>query len=78
VHKALASLRSQHGLHLFISNASASQAADYGSITTGIQIYGTPTMLVLNNKDATITLTGLQDAYTIRQAVEEAQHSRAF
>jgi hypothetical protein len=78
VHKALNSLKSQHALHIFISDASASQASDYGSITTGIQIYGTPTLLVLNSKGTTITLTGLQDAYTIRQAVEEAQHSRAF
>jgi hypothetical protein len=78
VHKALNSLKSQHGLHLFISEANASEASDYGSITTGIQVYGTPTLLVLNSKGTTITLTGLQDAYAIRQAVEEAQHSRAF
>jgi hypothetical protein len=54
--------------------ATAQQVAEYGSITRGVQIYSTPTMLVINKAGHAIVLTGLQDRFTIDQAVEEALH----
>lgn len=73
VHKAVRSLKGQS--KLFTSEAAAGQVASYGTITRGIQVYGTPTILIVNGKGQTITLTGLQDAYAIRQAIAEARHS---
>jgi phage I-like protein len=77
-HSALKQLKGTPGLKLFVSNSSAAQVATYGTITRGIQVFGTPTLLVINHKDEAITLTGLQDSYTIRQAVEEARGSHSF
>jgi hypothetical protein len=54
--------------------ATAQQVAEYGSITRGVQIYSTPTMLLINKAGHAIVLTGLQDRFTIGQAVEEALH----
>jgi hypothetical protein len=54
--------------------ATAQQVAEYGSITRGVQVYSTPTMLVINKAGHAIVLTGLQDRFTIDQAVEEALH----
>jgi hypothetical protein len=77
-HAALNKLKGTPGLELFVSDATSSQVSTYGTITRGIQVFGTPTLLVINNKDEAITLTGLQDSYTIRQAIEEARGSHAF
>ncbi|MGH2865191.1 MAG: hypothetical protein ACRDJX_08085 [Solirubrobacteraceae bacterium] len=55
--------------------SSASQVASYGSITRGVQVYGTPTLLIVNQSGKTIALTGLQDAFSIEQAIEEARSS---
>lgn len=49
--------------------------AAYGSITRGVQVYGTPTLLILNSKAETITLTGVVDAFGIEQAIAEARSS---
>ncbi len=58
-----------------VHEALASQVASYGSITSGAQIYGTPTILVINPRGQVITLTGITDAYSIEQAIEEARAS---
>ena len=55
--------------------ARANQVASFGSITRGIQVYGTPTILIINKRGQTTTLTGLQDAFAIEQAIDEARHS---
>jgi hypothetical protein len=74
VHSAVRSLRSQHSLKIDIQEASASQVASFGTITRGLQVYGTPTLLIVGKKGQAKTLTGLQDAYAISQAVREVQH----
>jgi hypothetical protein len=56
-----------------VHEALAGQVASYGSITRGVQIYGTPTLLVINPHGQAITLTGITDAYSIEQAIEEAR-----
>jgi hypothetical protein len=57
-----------------INVASANQTASFGSITRGIQVYGTPTMLVIDKHGHAIVLNGLQDAFSIEQAIDEARH----
>jgi hypothetical protein len=75
VHSALRSLRSQHSLNIDIQEASAGQVASFGTITRGLQVYGTPTLLIVDKKGQAKTLTGLQDAFAISQAIREVQHS---
>ena len=53
--------------------ALAKQVNSFGSITRAIQVYQTPTLLIVNAKRQVETLTGLVDAYTIEQAVAEAR-----
>jgi hypothetical protein len=58
-----------------VIDAAPSAASFYGSITNGIQIYSTPTLLIVTKTGKTLVLSGLQDAYSIEQAVEEARTS---
>lgn len=53
----------------------ASQVASYGSITRGIQVYVTPTLLIVNKRGQATVLTGPQDAFSIEQAIDEARNS---
>jgi hypothetical protein len=57
-----------------VNEAPASQVASFGSITRAVQVYQTPTILILNKKGQTTTLTGLNDAFSIEQAIDEARH----
>jgi hypothetical protein len=75
VHSALRSLRGDSSLKIAIDEASAGQVASFGSITRGVQVYGTPTLLFVNKKGRALTLTGLQDSFAIGQAVREARHA---
>jgi hypothetical protein len=54
--------------------ARANQVTSFGSITRGIQVYSTPTLLIVNPRGQVSTLTGLQDAYSMEQAIDEARH----
>ncbi len=63
-----------HG-NIAIDRARANAVATFGTITRGVQVFGTPTLLVLNHKGQVTTLTGLQDSYTIAQAIREARKS---
>ena len=71
VRRAVEQLRGKIG----VSIARAGQVASFGTITRGIQVYGTPTLLIVNKKGQTTTLTGLQDRFAIEQAIAEARHS---
>ncbi len=66
--------KSDHGLSVHV--VAAKEVASFGSITRGIQVYGTPTTLIVGAHGKTQTLNGLQDAYAIRQAINEARHSK--
>ena len=57
-----------------VNEAPASQVASFGSITRAVQVYQTPTILIVNKKGQTSTLTGLNDAFSIEQAIDEARH----
>lgn len=63
------------GGKLAVQEAPASQVASFGSFTHSVQVYQTPTMLIINRHGQTATLTGLVDAFAIEQAIDEARHS---
>jgi hypothetical protein len=63
-----------HGSRIAIDRARANAVSTFGTITRGVQVYGTPTLLVVNKKGEVTTLTGVQDRFTIAQAIEEARH----
>jgi hypothetical protein len=72
VHRAVQSLNHSK-LGIAISYAGSNQVATFGTITRGVQVDGTPTLLVVNKKGQTFTLTGLQDDFAIEQAISEAR-----
>jgi len=53
--------------------ALARQVDSFGSITRDIQIYQTPTLLIVNHKRQVSTLTGLTDEFTLEQSIGEAK-----
>jgi hypothetical protein len=75
VRKAVSRLSGNGRVKVAVNYARANQVASFGTITRGIQVYGTPTLLVVNKNGQTITLTGLQDSFAIEQAISEARHA---
>jgi hypothetical protein len=55
--------------------STAGQVASYGSITRGVQVYATPTIFIVNKQGHATVLSGLQDAFSIEQAIDEARNS---
>jgi hypothetical protein len=53
--------------------ASAAQVASFGTFTKTVQVYGTPTILVINKQGAVTTINGLTDAFAIEQTIDEAR-----
>src|SRR3954449_4783054 len=51
--------------------APAGRVASYGSFTRAIQVYQTPTLLIVNPKGQTVAITGITDAFSIEQALDE-------
>jgi hypothetical protein len=68
-----------HGLELdksiSVFEASAEEVASFGSITRGVQVYGTPTLVIVGPSRQAHVVTGFTDAYSIEQAIEEARNS---
>jgi hypothetical protein len=75
VHRALQPLANSHSQKVSVLEAPASQVASYGSITRGVQVYATPTILVVNKQGHAIVMTGIQDAFAVEQAIAEARSS---
>jgi hypothetical protein len=61
------------GHSVAVHYARPKQVNSFGSITRNIQVYQTPTLLIINPKLQVTTLTGLTDSYSIEQAVAEAR-----
>jgi uncharacterized protein YaeQ len=59
---------------IVVHEAVASQVASFGTITRAVQVYQTPTIMIIAPKGQTKTLTGLTDAYAIQQAIGEARN----
>ena len=56
-----------------LHEATAGQVASYGSFTRAVQVYQTPTLLLVNPRGRAIVLTGFTDAFSIEQALDEPQ-----
>lgn len=52
--------------------AKPGEVSAFGTVTRDISVLQTPTLLVINRKGLTTTITGLTDAFAIEQAVREA------
>jgi hypothetical protein len=66
-------VRGASGRSVAVQEATASEAAAFGSITRGVQIYSTPTVLVVNRKGEAHVVTGFTDTYALRQVIAEAR-----
>jgi hypothetical protein len=73
VHSAVNTIANAHH-RVAVQEATASQLANFGSITRGVQVYATPTILIINKQGKTLVLNGVQDAFSIEQAIAEARH----
>ncbi|HEX7611066.1 MAG TPA: hypothetical protein VF380_10350 [Solirubrobacteraceae bacterium] len=56
-----------------VHRALTNQVASFGSVTRGVQVYGTPTILVIGKAGQATTMTGFADAFGIEQAIDEAR-----
>ncbi|HEY1450877.1 MAG TPA: hypothetical protein VGF47_07980 [Solirubrobacteraceae bacterium] len=70
--------RAGHSSHgkLAVHVASAKQVGAFGSFTRTVQVYSTPTILLINKVGVTSSLTGLTDAFSIEQAVREVKAAK--
>lgn len=59
--------------HVAAHLALAGQVNSFGSITRDIQVYQTPTLLIINPKREVTTVTGLTDEFALEQAIAEAK-----
>jgi hypothetical protein len=73
VHKQLALAEHALGHKVIVHSASAKQIGIFGQVTQDVTVYQTPTILIINRKKLVTTLTGFTDAFSITQAVREAQ-----
>jgi hypothetical protein len=71
----LQSVQNTLGRGLAVHDSLASQVGSFGTIIHGVQVYGTPTILIINKRGLARTLTGYTDAYAIEQAIEEVQRA---
>jgi hypothetical protein len=67
--------RAQHG-KLAVHVARSSQVGSFGSFTHAVQVYSTPTILLINAKGNTSSLAGLTDAFSIGQAIKEVKRAK--
>jgi hypothetical protein len=65
-------LRGKLAVHVALS----SQVGSFGGFTHTVQVYSTPTILLINKAGKTASLTGLTDAFSIDQAVREVKQAK--
>jgi hypothetical protein len=73
VHKQIGLAQHTLGKKVVVHDASAKQIGIFGQVTQDITVYQTPTILIINRKKLVTTLTGFTDAFSIAQAVREAE-----
>jgi len=77
VHRALQLVLNAHRSarqQIAVQEAQPRRVASFGSVTRGVQVDATPTIFVINKHGQTIVLTGVQDAFSIEQAIDEARN----
>lgn len=57
-----------------VMNAHAKQVGEFGPFTRAVQVYGTPTILIVNRHGQAMSLSGLTDAYSLEQAIADFRH----
>jgi hypothetical protein len=67
--------RAQHG-KLAVHVARSSQIGSFGSFAHAVQVYSTPTILLINTHGKTSSLTGLTDVFSIGQAIKEVKRAK--
>jgi hypothetical protein len=70
-----ATARKLHG-KLAISVARSSEVGSFGTFTRTVQVYGTPTILLINPAGKTASVTGLTDVFSLEQAITEIKQSK--
>ncbi len=75
VHRELQAAASKFAGKLAVHNARSSQVGSYGTFTRAVQVYSTPTILLINTRGLTSSVTGLTDAFSIEQAVAEVKQA---
>ncbi len=60
---------------IVVHEAAANQVATFGSITKGIQVDETPTVLIVTKTGRVTPLAGLTDTYSVEQAIAEARRA---
>jgi hypothetical protein len=73
VHRQVQIVAHKLGRSVAVHTSAASQVGSYGSITRDIQIYQTPTLLVVNPQGQVTTVTGYTEAYALEQTIREAR-----
>ncbi len=73
VHQQVGDVAHKLGRSVAAFSARASQVGQFGSITRDVQVYQTPTLLIVNPKRQVTTVTGLTDAYALEQTIREAR-----
>lgn len=67
-----AAQRAFHG-KVAVELAQATEVGAFGSFTRAVQVLQTPTILLVNPRGQTSSLTGLTDAFSLQQAIREAR-----
>jgi hypothetical protein len=70
-----AASHSAHG-GLAVHQALAGEIGAFGSFTKAVQVFATPTMLLIDGPGKTSSLTGLTDTFGIEQAVREVKQAK--
>ncbi|HVR05758.1 MAG TPA: hypothetical protein VMS02_06925 [Solirubrobacteraceae bacterium] len=73
VHSQVQAVAHKLGRRVAVHAALADQVGSFGSITRDIQLYQTPTLLIVNSHAQVTTLTGYTEAFAIEQAIAEAR-----
>jgi hypothetical protein len=73
VRNQLQEVARKQGGRVAIHTAAPGQVGQFGTITREIQIYQTPTLLIVNPRQQVTTLTGYTEAFAIEQAIGEAR-----
>lgn len=70
-----AAKRDAHGT-LAVHVARSGEVGSFGSFTRTVQVYSTPTILLIDSKGQTSSIAGLTDAFSIGQALEEVRRAK--
>lgn len=70
-----AAKRDAHGT-LAVHVARSGEVGSFGSFTRTVQVYSTPTILLIDSKGQTSSIAGLTDAFSIGQAIKEVRRAK--